>query len=391
MNIRELFYEHVAQTSPTSLAFPVARAEGIYLYDTQGKAYIDFISGIAVSNIGHRHPKVLEAVYQQCELYFHTMVYGEHIQTPQVQLATALTQQLPETLNSVFFVNSGSEATEGALKLAKRYTGRHHIVAFHQSYHGSTHGAMSVNGSYTLRYRYEPLLPDVSFALLNSTCCLSHITEKTAAVIVEPIQGEAGIKVIDTQYLHALKNRCEEVGALLIIDEIQSGFGRTGTFCYFEQTGIVPDIVLLAKGMGGGFPIGAFVSNKKIMETLSYKPILGHITTFGGFPVSCAASLATLQVITEGDLLASITQKEHYIRERLSPCPQILEVRGFGLLLGAVVQNFEYVLAVIQRCQERGLLTDWFLHADNVIRIAPPLTITLQELETALDILTSCL
>ncbi|MCS7076224.1 MAG: aspartate aminotransferase family protein [Bacteroidia bacterium] len=386
-NIRELFYQYVAQTSPTPLALPVDKAEGIYIYDTQGKAYIDCISGISVSNIGHRHPKVLEAIEKQCTKYLHTMVYGEHIQSPQVELAALLCHHLPDTLNSVYFVNSGSEAVEGAIKLAKRYTSRKKIIAFHQSYHGSTLGSMSVNGSYTFKYRYEPLLPHVEFALLNSECCLKSIDKNTAAVLIEPIQAEAGIKIPSKMYLQQLRQKCNEVGALLIFDEIQTGFGRTGTLFYFEQVGIIPDILLTAKGMGGGMPIGAFIAEKKVMQTLAYEPILGHITTFGGHPVCCAASLATLQVITEEGFLSSVQSKGKYIEQRLERFTNILGYQGIGLLWSIELIDFDTVRKAVEKAMLHGLLIDWFLYAEHKLRFAPPLVITQQELSNALDIL----
>ncbi|MDW8300913.1 MAG: aspartate aminotransferase family protein [Bacteroidia bacterium] len=386
-SIRELFYQHVAQTSPYPLALEVEKAEGIYIYDNQGKKYIDCISGISVSNIGHRHPRVIHAIETQCKKYLHTMVYGEHIQSPQVELATTLCSYLPKSLNSVYFVNSGSEAVEGAIKLAKRYTNRKKIVAFHQSYHGSTLGAMSVNGSYSFKYRYEPLLPYVEFALLNSQCCLNSIDENTAAVLIEPIQAEAGVKIAHIDYLENLRKKCDEVGALLIFDEIQTGFGRTGTLFYFEQIGIVPDILLTAKGMGGGMPIGAFIAPKSIMQTLSYAPILGHITTFGGHPVSCAASLATLQVITEKDFLDSVRHKAKHIEQRLKKFKNIRGYSGIGLLWALELADFTDVQKVVQKAMQQGLLIDWFLYADHKIRLAPPLTITDEELNHVLDVL----
>jgi len=385
--VRELFYQHVAQTSPAPLAIEIDKAEGIYIYDAQGKKYIDCISGIAVSNVGHRNPKVIQAVEEQCKKYLHTMVYGEHIQSPQVQLATTLCQYLPSSLNSVYFVNSGSEAVEGAIKLAKRYTGRKKIIAFHQSYHGSTLGAMSVNGSYSFKYRYEPLLPYIEFALLNSDCCLNSIDENTAAVLIEPIQAEAGVKIANTEYLQKLRKKCHETGTLLVFDEIQTGFGRTGTLFYFEQAGVVPDILLMAKGMGGGMPIGAFVADKKIMHTFSFEPVLGHITTFGGHPVCCAASLATLNIITEPSFLPDVQQKSRFVKQSLQTFQNIRSFSGLGLLWSIELNNFDEVQKVMFNAMEQGLLIDWFLYADHKIRIAPPLTITMQELEETLSIL----
>lgn len=385
--LRELFYQHVAQTSPSPMDLEVDFAEGIYIYDSQGKKYIDCISGIAVNNVGHRNPKVIQAIEEQCKKYLHTMVYGEHIQSPQVKLATKLCEYLPPQLDSVYFVNSGSEAVEGAIKLAKRYTGRKKIIAFHQSYHGSTLGAMSINGSYSFKYRYEPLLPHVEFALLNSDCCLSAIDEHTAAVILEPIQAEAGVKLFEKEYLQKLRKRCDELGVLLIFDEIQTGFGRTGTLFYFQQIGVLPDILLIAKGMGGGMPIGAFIANKKIMQTLSYQPILGHITTFGGHPVCCAASLATLEIVTEPDFLNNVIQKGKCIQEQLEHFENILGFSGIGLLWSIELHNFDEVQQIINLAMQHGLLIDWFLYADHKIRFAPPLIITMEELKEVMSIL----
>lgn len=386
-NLRELFYQHVAQTSPEPLAFEVEKAEGIYLYDKQGKKYIDGISGIAVSNVGHCNPKVVQAIENQCKKYLHTMVYGEHIQTPQVELATALCKYLPTSLNSVYFVNSGSEAIEGAIKLAKRYTQRQKIIAFHQSYHGSTLGAMSVNGSYSFKYRYEPLLPNVEFALLNRECCLNAIDKNTAAVLIEPIQAEAGVKIAYREYLQKLRKKCNETGTLLIFDEIQTGFGRTGTLFYFEQTGVTPDILVTAKGMGGGMPIGAFIADKTVMQSLSFQPILGHITTFGGHPVCCAASLATLQIITASGFLEDVQKKGQLIEQTLRHFDGIEGYSGLGLLWAIELKNFEQVRQVIHNAMEQGLLIDWFLYAEHKLRLAPPLTITWQELEVMINLL----
>ncbi len=386
-NIRELFYYHIAQTSPTPLALEVEKAEGIYIYDTQGKKYIDCISGIAVSNVGHCNPKVIDAIEKQCKKYLHTMVYGEHIQTPQVELATTLCKNLPNSLNSVYFVNSGSEAIEGAIKLAKRYTGRKKIIAFHQSYHGSTLGAMSVNGSYSFKYRYEPLLPYIEFALFNSECCLNSIDEHTAAVLIEPIQGEAGVKIAETQYLKKLRKKCTETGTLLIFDEIQTGFGRTGSLFYLEQIGVIPDVLVMAKGMGGGMPIGAFIADKEIMQTFSYEPILGHITTFGGHPVCCAASLATLKIITEPDFLADVQEKGKFVAQELKTFNNIQGFTGLGLFWAIELKDFEQVQKAINTAMQDGLLIDWFLYAEHKLRFAPPLTVSWEELEKIIKIL----
>ena len=315
LSLRSLFLRHVAQTSPAPPMLEVSHAEGVFIYDQHGKSYIDFISGIAVSNTGHRHPKVIEAIREQSEKYLHVMVYGEFIQGPQVQLAQKIASLLPQPLQSVYFVNSGAEAAEGALKLAKRATGRSKMLAFHNAYHGSTHGALSVMGSDYFKQGYGPLLPDVGFMTHNDFASLDAIDEATACVIVETIQGEAGAKLPDSNWLQELSKRCRENGSLLILDEIQAGFGRTGKLFAFEHFDIVPDVVLLAKSMGGGMPIGAFVAAKEVMDVLKENPILGHITTFGGHPVSCAAGLAGLTALLEENLIPAVAAKEALFRK----------------------------------------------------------------------------
>lgn len=383
---RQLFLLNTAQTSNFPRLLEIDRAEGLYLFDPRGKRYLDLVSGFAVSNIGHRHPRVVQAIKDQADRYLHVTVYGEYVQAPQVKFAEKLCSVLPASLSSVYFVNSGAEATEGAMKLAKRHTGRSEIVSFRNSYHGSTQGALSVMGNEYYKQPYRPLLPDIRFLNFNSLPDLELITEHTAAVIMETIQGEAGIRVPDRDFMLALRKRCHDTGALLILDEIQTGFGRTGKMFGFEHFGIVPDILLLAKGMGGGMPIGAFISSAEVMGALKENPILGHITTFGGHPVSCAAGLASLEVILDQSLISEIPDKEQLFRECLSH-PKIREVRGKGLMLGIQLDSFEQVESVSKRCVERGIIIDWFLHCDTAMRIAPPLTITGQEIREACNVI----
>ncbi len=364
----------------------VEKAEGIYMYGSGGQRYLDLISGIGVSNVGHRHPRVLRAIHDQLDKYLHLMVYGEFVQGPQALLAQALTSTLPKRLNNVYFLNSGTEAVEGALKLAKRYTGRTELVSCRNAYHGSTQGALSVNGSESFKNAFRPLLPDVRIITHGSVPDLEQITTRTAAIIIETVQGEAGVRVPEKTYLQLLRQRCTEVGALLILDEIQTGFGRTGTFWAFEQFGIEPDILLCAKGMGGGMPIGAFIAPQEIMAAFKTDPILGHCTTFGGHPVSCAASLATLQTILEENLLQEVERKASLFKELLVH-PAIKGIRNQGLMMAAEFESFEVLKAVIDRAILNGVLTDWFLFCDNSMRIAPPLIITEEQIREACDII----
>jgi len=382
MHLRQLFLNHVAQTSDTPLMLEIEKAEGVYMYDKQGNKIIDLISGIGVSNVGHRHPKVMDAIYEQTQKYLHLMVYGEFVQSPQVKLATALCETLPAPLSSVYFVNSGSEAVEGAIKLAKRYTGRPEIISFHNAYHGSTQGALSVNGSESFKRSFRPLIPCVRHLKFGNMEDLHQISTQTAAVIIETIQGEAGVCVPHPEYLPALAGMCRDNGTLLIIDEIQTGFGRTGTFWAFEHYNIVPDILVAAKGMGGGMPIGAFISSKEIMQALTVNPVLGHISTFGGHPLSCAASLATLRVIQEENLLNDIEEKEKLFRELLQH-PAIKSVRSKGLMMAVEFESYAVLKPVIDTAIELGILTDWFLFCDSAMRIAPPLTISKDEIREA--------
>lgn len=390
MNERQLFFQHIGQTSDSPLALEIEKAEGIYMFDPQGKAYIDLISGVSVSNIGHRNPKVVEAIKNQVDKYMHLMVYGEYVQSPQVQLAKLLTEVLPESLNSVYLVNSGSEANEGALKLAKRYTRRSEIVAFKKAYHGSTHGALSVMGEESFKNSFRPLLPDVRFLEFNNVFDLEQITDKTACVIVEPIQAEAGIILPEKDFLLKLRQKCTQTGALLIFDEIQVGFGRTGKLFAFENYGVVPDIITFAKGLGGGMPIGAFVADKNIMDSFKTNPVLGHITTFGGHPVSAASALASLQFILENKIVDKVNEKGDLFRKLLIH-PKIKSIRGKGLFLAVELDDFEMVLKTLHKSIELGLVFDWFIFCDNYFRIAPPLTITNAEIEQACSILINAL
>ncbi|MCS7037090.1 MAG: aspartate aminotransferase family protein [Saprospiraceae bacterium] len=381
LSLRQLFLRHVAQTSTAPLGLEIERAEGVYLYDTGGRRYIDLIAGIGVSSLGHRHPKVEAAVRAQLERYWHTMVYGEYVLAPQVRLATLLAERLPG-LDAVYFVNSGTEATEGAMKLAKRYTGRPEIVACRWAYHGSTQGAASLMWPTDFTLPYHPLLPGIRHISYNCHACLEQITTRTAAVIVETIQAESGLTLPDVSWLQALRRRCDAVGALLVLDEIQAGCGRTGTLFAFEHYGIRPDVLLLGKGFGGGMPIGAFIAPRQVMEVLSHDPPLGHITTFGGHPVSAAAALATMQVLIEGELMAQVSAKERLFREKLIH-PRIREVRSAGLWLAVDLDNAALVQRVIAECLQRGVVTDWFLFNDRALRIAPPLIISPEEISTA--------
>ncbi|MCS6822681.1 MAG: aspartate aminotransferase family protein [Cytophagaceae bacterium] len=382
MNNRQIFLNLIAQTSLSPLMLEIERGEGIYLYDATGKPYMDLISGISVSNVGHSHPHVVQAVQRQAARYMHTMVYGEYIMSPQLLLADALRKTLPQKLDNIYFVNSGSEAVEGAVKLAKRYTGRYEIISCFNAYHGSTQGALSLAGSGELKNAYRPLLPGVSHIRFNDVYELSKINEKTAAVIIEPVQGEAGLRVADKDYLLKLRARCDETGALLIFDEIQSGFGRTGTFWCFEQYDVLPDILVTAKAMGGGLPLGAFISSKKIMHCLTHHPALGHITTYGGNPVCCAASLAAFEVMMRENLLLRVAEKERSFRQYLNH-PKIKEVRSKGLMIAVEFESFDILKRIIERCLEYGVITDWFLFCNNSMRIAPPLIITDEQIEQA--------
>jgi acetylornithine/N-succinyldiaminopimelate aminotransferase len=383
---RRLFLQHVAQTSPHPLGLEIEKAEGLYLYDTSGKSYLDLIGGISVANTGHRHPTVVQAIRDQLDRYLHVMVYGEFIQSPQVKYAAMLAANLPLSLNTVYFTNSGTEATEGAMKLAKRVTGRPEILAFHKSYHGSTQGALSVMGDEYWRNAFRPLLPGILHEEYNSAAALDAISSKTACVIAETIQAERGVHAPDGAWLQQLRQKCHETGALLILDEIQVGFGRTGTLWGFERFGVVPDILLLGKALGGGMPMGAFISDQSFMETLTDRPVLGHITTFGGHPVCCAAGLASMQVLLQHGWIGEVERKGQLFRQLLVH-PDIRAVRSCGLLIAVEFADFDRNKRIIDACIEKGVLTDWFLFAPECLRIAPPLTITDEQIHSACDIL----
>jgi acetylornithine/succinyldiaminopimelate/putrescine aminotransferase len=382
MNIRSQFLNHLAQTSDAPLALDIVKAQGNYLYDRAGKAYLDLIGGISVCNVGHTHPKVVAAIQKQAASYLHVMVYGELIQSPQVDYASQLAQLLPDPLSAVYFTNSGSEATEGAIKLARRVTGKVEIVAAHKSYHGSTLGALSVMGDEYWRNAFRPLMPGVWHHDYNSEAFLNAINEKTACVIIEAVQAESGVHMPDKEWMQALRKKCSALGALLIVDEIQTGFGRTGKMWGFEHSDIIPDIVLLGKALGGGMPLGAFVASKEHMQQLSNNPVLGHITTFGGHPVSCAAGIAALEVLREEKLIEQIEEKSNLFVQELQH-KKIKYVRAKGLLIAIELESSELVLASIQGCLANNLFSDWFLFAPNCIRIAPPLTISLDEIRIA--------
>jgi acetylornithine/N-succinyldiaminopimelate aminotransferase len=394
LNQRELFLKHVAQTSPSPLAFEIAKAAGCSLYDTKGKEYLDLIGGISVANIGHRHPQVIEAIKKQLDAYLHVMVFGEFVESPQVQYAKLLAEHLPASLNSVYFTNSGAEAVEGGMKLAKRVTNRTQIIAFKNSYHGSTQGALSVMGDEYWRNAFRPLLPDVLHLEYNSFNSLNDITELTACVIAETVQAEAGIIVPSKEWMHALRKRCTETGSILILDEIQAGFGRTGKLWGFENFDIVPDVLLLGKALGGGMPLGAFIADKNLMLSLTENPVLGHITTFGGHPVCCAAGHAAMKILLEEKFIENVKQKESLFKSLLTH-PKIKAVRSFGLWMAVEFDSFETNKRVIDKCLDPlgrlqhpdGLMTDWFLFAPNCLRISPPLTISENEIKKACELI----
>lgn len=386
MTQRELFLRHVAQTSAAPLALEIVKAEGCTLYDAAGKQYTDLIGGISVANVGHRHPKVVEAVKKQADEYMHIMVYGEMVQSPQVQYAKLLTEHLPSSLNSVYFTNSGAEAVEGAMKLAKRVIGRTQIIAFKNSYHGSTQGALSMIGDEYWRNAYRPLLPGIMHLEYNSFASLDYITEQTACVVAETIQAEAGIKAPDAGWMQALRKKCTETGTLLVLDEIQAGFGRTGKLWGFEHFGIEPDVLLLGKALGGGMPLGAFIADKKLMDAFTENPVLGHITTFGGHPVCCAAGMAAMKTLLEEKHIESVKQKESLFLSLLKS-EKIKAIRSFGLWLAIEFDSFETNKKVIDACMAAGVLTDWFLFASNCLRISPPLVISNEEIEKACGVI----
>lgn len=392
--LRKQFLAHVGQTSPSPLMIEVARAEGSFFYTPEGKRYYDLVAGVSVNNAGHANPRIIEAVQRQAADYMHVMVYGEMIERPQVQYATRLAELLPGDLESVYFVNSGAEAIEGALKLAKRYTARTQIISMRRAYHGSTHGAMSLMGEpegEEWKEAFRPLLPDVRSIDFNDLGQLELITERTACVVVEPVQGEAGVRLPDPEWLEALRLRCDQTGALLIFDEIQTGMGRTGALFAMQKYGILPDIVCLAKAFGGGMPLGAFISRKEVMDTLQSNPTLGHITTFGGHPVCCAAGLAMLEYLLDNHVVEQVEQKGALYEELLKDHPQVVEIRRSGLLLAVELGSSEKMFRMMELFNETGILSDWFLYCDTAFRISPPLTISEEEVRDSARIIRECL
>lgn len=383
---RQLFLDHLAPTSDAPLLLEIESAEGIYMTDVDGKQYIDLIAGIGVSNVGHRHPKVIDAIQKQIDKHLHVMVYGEFVQSPQVKLAEALVATLPSSLNSVYLLNSGSEAVEGAMKLAKRYTGRSEIISCIDAYHGSSHGALSLNGNESLKRNFRPLLSGISHIPFGDIKSLETINEHTAAFVVETVQGEAGVQIASREYWKAAQKRCNETGTLLILDEIQCGFGRTGKMWAFEHYEIIPDVLLSAKGMGGGMPIGCFVANQKLMNVFTDHPVLGHISTFGGHPVSSAASFATLQAIQEENLLEGVEEKAQLFHALLKHS-LIKGIRNKGLMMAVEFESFEVVKPIIDKAIELGVITDWFVFNDNSMRIAPPLIITKEQIKESCRII----
>ena len=376
------FLEHLAQTSPDPLALDIVGAEGCWLTDRAGKRYLDLVAGLAVNNTGHRHPTVVAAIKDQCDRYLHVIPYGEFVQEPQVRFAERLIGLLPAGLDQVYFVNSGTEAIEAALKLAKRVTGRTGLVACVKGYHGSTHGSLSITGNEQKKYRYRPLLPDVRFITFNASTDLAEIDRNTAAVVVEPIQGDAGVRVPGMDWMLTLRRRCDEVGALLILDEVQTGFGRTGRLFAFEHFGAVPDILVLGKALGGGLPMGAFIASRERMELLTHDPVLGHITTFGGHPLPCVSGLAALEVLLSEDLITNSERMGDLFKELLVH-PLIKEVRGEGLMLAVELGDAGLVRRVVLNCLAEGVLGFWFLSCPTAFRIAPPLLISVEEVQQA--------
>ena len=392
--LRRQFLTHVGQTSPAPQLITVDRAEGVFFYTPEGKLYYDLISGVSVSNVGHANPAVVEAVCRQARDYMHIMVYGEMVERPQVEYATLIANLLPDPLNSVYFLNSGAEAVEGALKLAKRYTGRTEMISMRRAYHGSTHGAMSMMGfpeGEEWKNAFRPLLPDCKAIEFNNFDELEQITERTACVLCEPVQGEAGVRLPKEGYLDALRRRCTEVGALLIFDEIQTGMGRSGEMFAMTKYGVTPDIVCFAKAFGGGMPLGAFVSSNEIMSTLQHDPVLGHITTFGGHPVCCAAGLAAAQYLIDNKVVEDVERKGALFESLLLDHPNVVEIRRSGLLLAVELGCSEKLYKIMDMFIERGILSDWFLYCDTAFRISPPLVITDSEIRECVELIINCL
>lgn len=386
MTQRQLFLNHLAQTSEAPLCFEVSKASGVYLYDENGKAHIDLIGGISVCNVGHGNRQVIDSIKKQVDDYLHVMVYGEVIQSPQVRYAKALAAQLPTNLQSIYFTNSGTEATEGAMKLAKRVTGRSKIISFKNSYHGSTQGALSVMGSEYWQQAFRPLLPDVYQYQYNEDAVLDAIDHRTACILLEPVQAEAGVIVPDKGWLKKIREKCDDTGCLLIFDEIQTAFGRTGSLFRFTKEEVIPDILLLGKALGGGMPLGAFVSSKTNMDLFTHNPVLGHITTFGGHPVCCAAGLAALKYLLQHKWIEEVQSKENLFKKLLVH-PAINKVSSCGLMIAVHFENYETNKRIIDRCIQKGVFTDWFLFASNALRIAPPLIIGEAEIEGACEII----
>ena len=392
--LRKQFLRHVAQTSPAPQLIEVERAEGVFFYTPEGKPYYDLISGVSVSNVGHGNNAVVEAVQRQAADYMHIMVYGEMVERPQVELARLLAETLPEPLDSVYFLNSGAEAVEGALKLAKRYTGRTEMISMRRAYHGSTHGAMSMMGApegEEWKNAFRPLLPDTKAIRFNHKEDLKQITERTACVLCEPVQGEAGVRPPEDGFLQALRERCSQVGALLIFDEIQVGMGRSGEMFAMQRYGVTPDIVCLAKALGGGMPLGAFVSSQKIMSTLTFDPVLGHITTFGGHPVCCAAGLAAMRFLIDNKVVEDVERKGAMYEELLKDHPAVKEIRRSGLLLAVELGASEKLYRLMDLFIEEGILSDWFLYCDTAFRISPPLIISDEEIRDSVSLIRKCL
>jgi acetylornithine/succinyldiaminopimelate/putrescine aminotransferase len=390
MTNRQLFLSHVAQTSPAPIGLEIVKAEGIKMWDVDGKEYIDLISGFSVCNIGHSNPAVIKAVKDQVDRYMHLIVYGEFIETPQVAYAKLLTDYLPSSLNSVYFTNSGAEATEGAMKLAKRVTGRSKIIACNKAYHGSTQGALSVMGDEYWRNAFRPLLPDIYHLDYNSQELIDCIDNSTGCVIIETVQAESGVKRPGEKWLKTLQAKCTEQGALLVFDEIQAGFGRTGSLWAFEQYNVIPDVLLLGKALGGGMPLGAFISSTERMNSLTNNPVLGHITTFGGHPVSCAAGLAAMKVLLESSWIKEVKAKEQLLLSQL-PGDKIKSIQTAGLWAALEFENFDICKSIIDLCIENGIVTDWFLFAPACMRIAPPLLITDEEIRKTASVISSCI
>ncbi len=392
--LRKAFLEHVGQTSPSPMMIEVARAEGVFFYTPEGKPYYDLVSGVSVSNVGHGNADVVRAVQEQAGRYMHIMVYGEMVERPQVEYATAIAALLPDPLDSVYFVNSGAEAVEGALKLAKRCTGRTEIISMRRAYHGSTHGAMALMGTpegEEWKNAFRPLMPDVRSIEFNSFDELQTITSRTACVIAEPVQGEAGVRPPVGGYLQALRRRCDEVGAMLVFDEIQTGMGRTGEMFAMLKYGVTPDIVCLAKAFGGGMPLGGFAASREVMNLLTVDPTLGHITTFGGHPVCCAAGLAALNYLQEHDVVAAVEKKGALYETLLADHPQVKEIRRSGLLLAVELGSSEKMFAVMEMFAREGIMSDWFLYCDTAFRISPPLVISEEEIRDSVRIIRKCL